>query len=227
MREKIRAFRRWFNEQSLRERGLLTLVVLVAAFMAWDLALMGPMRNQDTTLHDTVASLRAQVEALESETDRLATELQIDPNEDTRDRTDYLGRQIQQLDTRLEKRAYDLIPPTEMARVLREVLRQQSDLRLVRLESLPVEALFKETESEVGDAAADDDDEASAQVFRHGVVMELRGGYMSTLRYLEALEELPWRFFFQSIDYEVLKYPEASITLTVHSVSMEEAWIGV
>ena len=67
MREKIRAFRRWFNEQSLRERGLLTLVVLVAAFMAWDLALMGPMRNQDTTLHDTVASLRAQVEALESE----------------------------------------------------------------------------------------------------------------------------------------------------------------
>ncbi len=57
--------------------------------------------------------------------------------------------------------------------------------------------------------------------------MELEGGYMSTHRYLKALEDLPWRFFFESIDYEVINYPQARITLTVHSVSTQEAWIGV
>ncbi len=224
MSQRIQAFRKWFNEQSLRERLLIMVVFGVIVFTIWDLALMGPLRNQDTSLHDTVSSLRAEVEALNGATGLLAGELQIDPNEDTRVRSSYLGRQIDQLDVRLEKRTYDLIPPAEMPRVLREVLRQQSDLRLVRLETLPVESLFKESEDEEQEIPEGDE---STQVFRHGVVMELEGGYMSTLRYLKALEELPWRFFFQSIDYEVTDYPQARITLTVHSVSMQEAWIGV
>ncbi len=224
MKRKIQAFRKWFNEQSLRDRLLMMVVFCGITIAIWDLAFMGPLRNQDTTLHDTVASLRVEVEALAAATSLLADELQIDPSQETRVRSDYLGRQIEQLDVRLEKRTYDLIPPAEMARVLREVLLHQSGLRLVRLETLPVEALFKESEDEPQEIQ---DGDESTQVFRHGVVMELEGGYMSTLRYLKALEELPWRFFFQSIDYEVTDYPRARITLTVHSVSMQEAWIGV
>ncbi len=224
MKERIQAFRKWFNEQSLRERVLVMVVFSAAVFTFWDVAMMGPLRSQDTSMTDMIASLRSQVDALESETGQLSKDLEIDPNEDTRVRSTYLGRQIEQLDVRLEKRTYDLIPPTEMARVLREVLRQQSDLKLVRLESLPVESLFKEDEGEEQESGGDDD---STQVFRHGVIMELEGGYMSTLRYLKALEDLPWRFFFESIDYEVLDYPRASITLIVHSVSTQEAWIGV
>ena len=223
MSQKLRAFVAWINGQSFRERLLLLGVASVAVFMFWDLVLMGPLRTRETGLQDTLESLRAAGSAIEQETSRLAAELDIDPNEDTRSRTSYLGRQIAQLDSRLEKRTYDLIPPAEMASVLRELLRRQSELRLIRLESLPVEPLFEDPEGR----ESEDDPDRAAQVYRHGVEMELQGGYLSTLRYLEALEELPWRFFFESLEYEVLEYPEARITLRVHTVSMQEGWIGV
>jgi MSHA biogenesis protein MshJ len=57
--------------------------------------------------------------------------------------------------------------------------------------------------------------------------MEIRGGYLSTLRYLEELEDLPWRFFWKSLNYEVLEYPEARVVLTVETLSLREGWIGV
>ena len=76
MKRKIQAFRKWFNEQSLRERLLMMVVFCGITIAIWDLAFMGPLRNQDTTLHDTVASLRVEVEALAAATSLLADELQ-------------------------------------------------------------------------------------------------------------------------------------------------------
>ena len=79
----------------------------------------------------------------------------------------------------------------------------------------------------VTQAEGDDDAARVASVFRHGVEIRLRGGYLSTLRYLEALEALPWRFFWDSLEYEVTEYPIAEITFILHTLSSEESWIGV
>ena len=50
---------------------------------------------------------------------------------------------------------------------------------------------------------------------------------MATLRYLQALEALPWRFFWDSVDYQVIAYPQSTVRLKLHTLSLSEDWIGV
>jgi MSHA biogenesis protein MshJ len=120
----------------------------------------------------------------------------------------------------VDKRTEDLIPPAEMTRVLKQILLQQVGLRLVRLESLPVEPLFETPEGVEVESEGDD-------LFKHGVVIEVLGDYASTVLYLQAVETLPRRFFWESLDYEVTEYPTARVTLTLRSLSTQEGVVGV
>ena len=63
-------------------------------------------------------------------------------------------------------------------------------------------------------------------VYLHTVELELRGSYLSALRYVNEIEALPWNLLWDALEYEVLEYPEGRITLRVQSLSTKEGWIG-
>jgi len=64
-------------------------------------------------------------------------------------------------------------------------------------------------------------------VYQHSFEVEFEGDYLSTLSYLEALRELPWRFFWSRIDYKVNAYPVAGVKLRLYTLSLSKEWIGV
>jgi MSHA biogenesis protein MshJ len=47
------------------------------------------------------------------------------------------------------------------------------------------------------------------------------------VNYLETIEALPWRLFWDRIEVETLEYPQASIRLRAYTLSFAEGWIGV
>jgi MSHA biogenesis protein MshJ len=57
--------------------------------------------------------------------------------------------------------------------------------------------------------------------------LTLQGDYFSTLNYLKALENLPWRIHWDSIDYNVKAYPQAETRIQVYTLSFEQDWLGV
>ena len=57
--------------------------------------------------------------------------------------------------------------------------------------------------------------------------IEFKGSYLSTLEYLQALNKLPWKFYWDSLELKVDKYPVSTIVITVHTLSFHEGWIGV
>ena len=50
---------------------------------------------------------------------------------------------------------------------------------------------------------------------------------MDTVNYLKSLESLPWRFSWDSVDYQVKQYPVAETTLRLYTLSFEENWLGL
>lgn len=64
-------------------------------------------------------------------------------------------------------------------------------------------------------------------LYRHGLRIEFLGTYLETMRYLAALERLNWRFLWESVRYRVERYPRARVSIVVHSLSFDDAWIGV
>lgn len=62
-------------------------------------------------------------------------------------------------------------------------------------------------------------------LFRHGVEITLSGSYMDMIAYMEALEGLPTQLFWGKAEFEVEKYPNARLTLTLYTLSMDKKWM--
>jgi MSHA biogenesis protein MshJ len=218
VRERLHAGIRWLDAQTLRERVLVVAAALVGVYAIWDLAIMSPLDAERRDVAAEAETVRTQIESLRNEFAALETRFQGDPNAENRDRRAALVASIAQLDRQLGERTDDLIPPSEMPRVLRDLVELEGALQIVRLESLPVESLLKVEEGQTP---------ARARVYKHGLVLELQGDYLATLEYLESLEALPWNLLWDSLEYRVDEYPYARVKLVVYSLSTQEGWIGV
>ena len=67
----------------------------------------------------------------------------------------------------------------------------------------------------------------SGQVYQHGIALEFRGDYFSTLRYLRLLEQLSDSFYWDSITFTQGDWPSATVRLQLHTLSTEEGFLGV
>ena len=142
-----------------------------------------------------------------------------------RDRSlDNLQTEIDAMEWRIREAAGGLIDPAEMVRFLEDMLQRNGDLRLVRLEKLKTESL---TEPEA-DSKLDKGVVARPELslYRHGFLVEFEGDYFSTLNYLENLEALPWKFFWDGVEFRVMEYPKARVQIWLHTLSFDERWVS-
>ena len=131
-----------------------------------------------------------------------------------REKFERVQQRLDEMNERLGGYAAELIDPAEMSRVLQGVLKEQSKLRLIRARNISRGEMSASAEAE------------TTTFYRHGLEIEFEGSYLACLEYLQEIEALPWRFYWQFLDIEVLEYPRNRIRLEVSTLSPDEEWIG-
>lgn len=235
-REQIHKWMARFDALTLRERGLVALAVVAVLVVLWQALLIGPLDAQRERTNAAIAKQRQQVQALDMQAQALIERQRQNPDRANRARHARLRAQMAELDAQLRAKMHGLIAPAQMAKVLEQVLTRKTDLKLYRVQSLAAQPLLTAAQRPGSASAAKADKTASAQakggagdagVYRHGLVIEFRGSYLSTLKYLHELDKLPWQFYWDSVELDVKHYPEATVTITVHTLSLDKDWIGV
>ncbi len=221
MRAKWHTLVERFAALSSRERIMVLLAVFVVAYQIADLAILDHQYQRIQQLEDAIARDRGAIVHTGQQMTAMSARLPQDPNARLRSEIERVRGQLQSLQTQLREATRELISPQDMARFLEELLVQERELTLLRLQTLDVQPLSEAAE----EGAAKE--ENRPVLHRHGFEIEFAGGYFATLRYLEALEALPWRFFWDSVDYEVVDYPRSIVRMKLHTLSMSEDWIGV
>lgn len=204
---------------SLRERVLLLLCVLAVIVGLWQWLFELPqeqareqLMQQRQALANDMKAQQAQLEALMSSGQESGAIKELASLQAERDA----------LDESLASLSQGLISADQLPEILQEVLVSTTKLKLRRVRTLPVEELPL--------TATDTASEATAQqtgVYRHSVELEVTGNYAETLAFLRRLERLPWRFYWDRLDYEVVDYPDGDIRLKVYTLSAEEGLLGV
>lgn len=220
-----------FDALTLRERGLVAVAVIAVLITLWQTLLIGPLDAAREATSAAIDKQRQENQALDLETQALLERQRLDPEQADRARRARLTAEIASVDRQLRDKLHGLIPPDQMAKVLEQVLTRKTDLRLYRVQSLPARPLLALTDK-AGHGGKQGDPTAVAArqavgVYRHGLVMEFRGSYLSTLDYLLELKKLPWQFYWDSVDLDVQKYPVSRVVITVHTLSLAKDWIGV
>ncbi|UGQ48377.1 type II secretion system protein GspM [Massilia endophytica] len=66
---------------------------------------------------------------------------------------------------------------------------------------------------------------ARAMLYRHGVELTLQGSYPDMVSYMEALEHLPVQLFWGRAQLDAENYPDAKLTLTLYTLSLDDKWM--
>jgi MSHA biogenesis protein MshJ len=108
-----------------------------------------------------------------------------------------------------------------MAKLVQGMLAKNRKLKLLRVENLPPVAL------EQGAADKTPAPSSDVVIYKHGLRIELQGQYVDILRYLRALETMPWKVFWGEMRLETENHPNSRVSLVIYTLSPERAWIGV
>jgi MSHA biogenesis protein MshJ len=199
-----------YRELSTRERKLvlITAHVVIAAVLVffiaapiWAIALKD--RQQANELESN--SLR-----LEAHLQRLRSTPVLDPNDAVRDDIEKVLGQKAVVDERIQSLTDTLVAPENMPSVLESMMTQDTRLKLISLENTEGQSIA------LGSEFSDVD------LYRHGMKIRMSADYPSLMSYLQRLDSMPWKLYWQSLDYTVENYPGGELYLEVFTLSTRE-----
>ncbi len=205
------------DAMSLRERALIFITLLVALYFLAANVLFGPVNAEKDRLQQQVNLKRAETQALEAQVQALVTTGQV-PEAAKRQKLAALRENLKTMDSELVRVTAGLVPPKEMARLMEQMLLKNRGLQVLKVESLPAAPLV-ESAAGVGTSGP--------LVYKHGMNIEVKGGYLDVMRYLKSLEGLPWKVFWGKVTLKTEKYPDSRVSLLIYTLSTHEAWIGL
>jgi MSHA biogenesis protein MshJ len=133
-----------------------------------------------------------------------------------------LREQIAEGEAYLKQTQGKLVAPDKMADLLEQVLSKNGHLQLLALNTLPVSLFIEPSADSAAKGVV-----LEKQIYKHGVQMTVRGNYADLLQYLTALEKLPTQMFWGAAKMNVVLYPNAELTLTIYTLSLDKTWLQV
>ncbi|WP_019528141.1 hypothetical protein [Dasania marina] len=233
MRETFKAriigWRQQIDALQTRERVMVFVMVAAVLFFALQWLLLEPVLKSNAQMTRQQQQLQDQQQQKKSEKQQLEMILAVGVNKAKLVQRDKLNTDLLRLDKSIQASLLTLIPPKLMPQVLEKVLAENTQLKLLSLENKPVVILIDEQQaSKQGpQRSANSESDNKQGLYKHGFILRLEGSYPAAIDYFEALSQLPWRFNWDAMHYEVTSYPKANITLEVHTVSLSPDWIGV
>jgi MSHA biogenesis protein MshJ len=241
MKQKWGLFITKIDALSLRERGIMLLVVSLTIAFLMNFSVIEPQFIKQKILSDKIKHEQQQISAIQME---IAQRLQLkktDPDAEIRQRLLNSQQQLAQIDNRLNEIQKNLVRPEKMATLLESIMKRNSKLQLVSLKSLPFSNVLDESvdpsepnaKLKTPPAASNPADNVTAEasqqgvIYKHEVEIVLQGSYPEMQAYLRDLENLSERVYWSKARLTVIDYPKASLTLNLFTLSLEKKWLNL
>lgn len=209
------------DEMSLRERAMIFIALAFVLISAINAFLLDPLLAKQTAMSAQVVQQQEKMKELQASMQVLLQAQQNDQHSPLRTRIADLKAELQQHKEYLQTRRDRLLEPSKMAELLQQVLKNNGDLQLVELKTLPLSLLIDKPAGKTGEARSE------KQIYKHGVQISVRGGYLDLLHYLSSLEKMPTQMFWGDATLLVEHHPDAVLTLTVYTLSLDKIWLTV
>jgi MSHA biogenesis protein MshJ len=229
MKQRILELAARVDALSLRERGLVFSAACALLGFAGHALVLAPMHASQEALRTRIAEQQTAVAAIDGEITARVQGFQVDPDAPSRARMGAIRQEMGELGQQLLAIEHGLVPPERMGPLVDAILRANGRLKLVSMRTLPVEALSGPEAAGKQDAAAGAATvpaaDAAPLLYRHGVEVTVRGNYLDMVDYMSALDAMPTRMFWGRAQLEVQAYPDARLTLTLHTLSLDRQWM--
>lgn len=209
---------------TLRERVIIFLMAALALIAMVNMLILAPQEAEQKRIAKRIQDEQNEITRIRAEIQRKVEERTADPNAQNNGRLRVLQAQADGLRETVAGMQRGLVSPDKMAALLEEMLRKNTRLRLAGLRKLPVVNLVDAPASPKTQDGADD---TVTGLFRHGVELTVQGGYLDMVNYLGELERMPAQLFWGDLAFKVDEYPNATMTVTVYTLSLDKQWLHI
>lgn len=204
-----------FSQLQRREKLLLFFGSLLLLLWLSVIYVLEPLWHKTVQTRALQLKASQQLQDAEQQAEVLLAQLSTDLNQDYRERISNLEQQQQQLNERIRQSASYFIGAEQMVTLLRNILQSSKGVQ--------VKSLLTSAPKAVRLQGQHPDD--PAMLFQHTTTLVVAGGYIDLFRALQRMEQLPWLLNWSALNYQVIEYPQAELTLTLITVSEYEDFI--
>lgn len=213
-----------YSALSQRERVMVALALVLGPVLIVNALFVEPLRGRLKSLEGSLSTQSAAATQLQAEASNLQQQLNIDPDAGRKAELAALIAERDKLDARLQQFGEVLVRPEEMNGLLERLLVRNNGLRLLSLKTLAPHSVLPARA--VGEAEGKPA-ERSFDLYRHGVEIRLEGSFAQLQAYLVQLESMQQRLLWGKLDYRVIDYPRAEMSLVVYTLSPDKTWLAL
>lgn len=201
-----------FYSLSVREQLMVVVVVGVGVYFIFESLVFTPQINRNNEMMAARALLDSQVAALKAEI-LVATKTNVDLEKAQLENAK-IKKQLENLQAVLSSMQ---VSKPQIGELVKSALKDYPHVTLVSLKTLPVTTLIAAVQANrdvpVASIAAE------KPIYKHGVEVEIHGGYLDLLAYIKNLEDNSQNVFWSDARLLTVKYPETSLRLTIFILS--------
>ncbi|MGX9712754.1 type II secretion system protein GspM [Janthinobacterium lividum] len=216
-----------FDALSLRERLMVFGAAAAAVLFVFYFMSFNPLLAKRAALEASIAQKQSLLTATNKEIELTMLAHATDPDQEARTRLVALQAETASLAQALREQQHGLVAPERMVTLLEHLLRRHAGLRVVSLKTLPASAVGVRQADAANDDAAAKAPSPAPLLHQHGVEVVLQGSYADMVQYMQALQAMPTRVFWGAAHLDSASYPGATLTLTLHTLSMDDTWIAL
>jgi MSHA biogenesis protein MshJ len=219
-----------FAQLTSREQFLLLLTGIVAIFFIVSYLFIDDKRVKTINLEKQSRVMTSGNKGLGLSIKNYQDALKQDPNKVTIKQIAQFETKLAKIDSQLVLLTTDLISPSEMREALLKLLELEPGVSLLSFELMGAKPLlnFSEGQSEsTVTSTAPTVEQLGLNLYKHGIKIKLSGRYFQLRNYLQQLEQLTWKFFWQGFQFEVKEYPQSEVEIIIYSLGLNKEFIGV
>ncbi len=217
MNKSWQQYAKRFDAQTLRERALIAISLLVAITFVWWAYYLDPRVAEIEKRQAANSRLQTEIDNSRAVLADIRRRIAAGVHNEQQAQLAKLQSELRQLEERLQVTTIELVDPEKMFQLMNQLLYRDSNLKLIGLRRRDVRPAFEVDETQ-GEQAG---------IYRHVLEIEFEGSYLDILAYVQSLERLDWKLLWDEIEIASGEYPRASVKIAVSTLSTRREWVGI
>lgn len=187
-----------------------------------------------------IKSIMNSNKTFEANIEKVSKSKHTDPNLEIRNNLLILTDKEKALDLEISALTKALVDPKKMVFILEQALKESRGIKLISLRNLASENVYIEApeiegddmlishdEVKSGDSHSNENNDVSGIIYKHGLEIVVEADYRKMVEYLERLDDIEWKVFWQNLEYEIKEYPKGQLKIKIYTLSTGKEVLGV
>ncbi len=205
------------NAMTVRERVILLVTSLVVLYFLWSSVVVDYLLGSVENIQTSSKSVQDQINSLGTQISALSQMIGHNPIPELNQKIKALEEDNNIVQDKIEKQTKLMISPKDMVQLFKSLLEQSSKMALLSMKNTGTTPLFTNTK----------DRTYPIQVYNHGIMLEVNSTYFDTLQFLQEAERETYKMIWDKLNYMVIEYPAAKVSISISTLGLEESLVGI